>query len=119
MSKKTSTKTEASAEPRRREVRWSAKKKQELVMRLFRGESLDALSRETGLPASRIASWCDASLEAVEGALKSKPSTDELGGVEKAALERKLGELLMTNELLEEKMRRLQQRPFPGRRSKK
>jgi hypothetical protein len=40
-------------------------------------------------------------------------------GSEKAALERKLGELLMTNELLEEKMRRLQQRPFPGRRSKK
>jgi transposase len=88
-------------------------------MRLFRGESLDGLSRETGLPASRIASWRDASLEAVEGALKSKPSSEEAVGSEKAALERKLGELLMTNELLEEKMRRLQQRPFPGRRSKK
>ena len=87
-------------------------------MRLFRGESLDALARETGLPASRIASWRDASMEAMEGALMSrKPAlADE---AEKAALERKLGELLMTNELLEEKMRRLQQRPFPRRRSKK
>ena len=87
-------------------------------MRLFRGESLDALARETGLPASRIAGWRDASMEAMEGALKSrKPASAE--DAEKAALERKLGELLMTNELLEEKMRRLQQRPFPRRRSKK
>jgi len=87
-------------------------------MRLFRGESLDALVRETGLPAGRIAGWRDASMEAMEGALKSrKPASAE--EAEKAALERKLGELLMTNELLEEKMRRLQQRPFPRRRSKK
>ncbi len=28
--------------------RWSAKRKQEVVLRLLRGESLDALSRETG-----------------------------------------------------------------------
>ena len=35
-------------------------------MRLFRGTSLDALSRETGLPASGITSWRDPSLEAVE-----------------------------------------------------
>ena len=37
--------------------RWSAKRKQELVLRLLRGESLDALSRETGQPASVRSSW--------------------------------------------------------------
>ena len=102
------------------EVRWSAKRKQELVLRLFRGESLDGLSRETGLPVSRIAAWRDASLGAMEGALKSSSSRREVeSSRERAALERKLGELLMTNELLEEKMRRLQGRPFPPGRSKK
>ncbi|MCP4872415.1 MAG: hypothetical protein GY898_27260, partial [Proteobacteria bacterium] len=45
------------SEPRRREQRWSARKKQDLVLRLLRGESLDAVSRETGLPVSRIAGW--------------------------------------------------------------
>jgi transposase-like protein len=101
------------------EVRWSAKRKQELVLRLFRGESLDGLSRETGLPVSRIAAWRDASLAGMEGALKSSSRRDVETSRERAALERKLGELLMTNELLEEKMRRLQGRPFPPGRSKK
>ena len=32
--------------------RWSSRRKQEVVLRLLRGESLDALSRETGQPAA-------------------------------------------------------------------
>ena len=36
-----------------REVRWSARRKEEVVLRLLRGESLDALARETGQPAGR------------------------------------------------------------------
>src|SRR5215207_7254169 len=35
-----------------REVRWSARRKQEVVLRLLRGESLDALARETGQAAA-------------------------------------------------------------------
>ncbi|SMC26810.1 hypothetical protein SAMN02746041_02781 [Desulfacinum hydrothermale DSM 13146] len=31
--------------------RWSAKRKQEVVLRLLKGESLDSLSRETAQPA--------------------------------------------------------------------
>ncbi len=38
--------------------RWSAKRKQEVVLRLLRGESLDAPSRETGHPAA-----CQADVE--------------------------------------------------------
>ena len=88
-------------------------------MRVFRGESLDALSRETGLPAGRIAGWRDASTEAMEGALKAGSAKASADQPERAALQRKLGELLMTNELLQEKMRRLEQRPFAGPKSKK
>jgi transposase-like protein len=40
-----------------REVRWSARRKQEVVMRLLRGESLDALARETGQAAGTISAW--------------------------------------------------------------
>src|SRR5512142_2023387 len=40
-----------------REVRWSAPRKQEVVLRLLRGESLDVLARETGQAAGTIAGW--------------------------------------------------------------
>jgi transposase len=32
---------------------WSARRKEEVVLRLLRGESLDALARETGQAASK------------------------------------------------------------------
>ena len=38
-----------------REVRWSARRKAEVVLRLLRGEGLDALARETGQAAGTIA----------------------------------------------------------------
>ena len=41
----------------RSEVRWSARRKEGVVMRLLRGESLDLLARETGQPAGRISAW--------------------------------------------------------------
>jgi hypothetical protein len=40
-----------------REVRWSARRKEGVVMRLLRGGSLDLLARETGQPAGRISAW--------------------------------------------------------------
>ena len=39
--------------------RWSAGKKLDVVLRLLRGEKLDALSRELGVEAHRIAAWRD------------------------------------------------------------
>ena len=39
----------------RSEVRWSARRKEEVVLRLLRGESLDLLARETGQAAARSA----------------------------------------------------------------
>jgi hypothetical protein len=47
-----------------REVRWSSRRKEQVVLRLLRGESLDLLARETGQPAGRIAGWREEFLEA-------------------------------------------------------
>ncbi len=41
----------------RSEVRWSERRKEGVVLRLLRGESLDLLARESGQPAGRIAGW--------------------------------------------------------------
>ena len=45
--------------PEQRPRRWSARRKLEIVLRHMRGENLDALAREMGQPASRIAQWQD------------------------------------------------------------
>src|SRR5215207_8217229 len=56
-----------------REVRWRARRKQQVVLRLLRGESLDALARETGQPAGTISGWREAFLEGGQEGLKSRP----------------------------------------------
>jgi len=82
----------------RNEVRWSARRKEGVVMRLLRGESLDLLARETGQPAGRIAGWREEFLAAGREGLKSRP-----GAVEDVALreaQRKVGELSMEVDIL-------------------
>ena len=37
--------------------RWSARAKTEVILRLFRGESVDTVSRETQVPAHEIETW--------------------------------------------------------------
>ena len=60
------------------EVRWSARRKEEVVMRLLRGESLDALARECGQPAGQISRWRDeflaAGREGLEASHRCQPS---------------------------------------------
>jgi len=64
----------ASGEPEAsREVRWSVRRKEQVVLRLLRGESLDLLARETGQPAGRIAGWREEFLAAGREGLKSRP----------------------------------------------
>jgi transposase len=54
-------------------VRWSARRKQEVVLRLLRGEGLDALARETGQAAGTISTWREAFLAGGAEHLKSRP----------------------------------------------
>ncbi len=101
--------------------RWSAKRKQEVVLRLLRGESLDALSRETGQTAATLSQWRDDFLEAGLAGLKRR--TDDPKVI--TALEQELkrakrlvGDLMMDKELLEMRIARFEgEAPFPRRRS--
>src|SRR5262249_20690678 len=98
--------------------RFSAQKKTEVVLRLLRGEALDLLSRELGIPAVRLSTWRAAFLDAGQDALKKQPldSRDrEIG-----RLREKLGEATMEMELLREKIGRLEtNRPLRPRRSRR
>jgi len=75
------------------EVRWSARRKEELVLRLLRGEGLDALARESGQPAGRIAGWREEFLAAGREGLKARPAAVEDRAL--ADAQRKIGELAM------------------------
>ena len=90
----------ASGEPEAsREVRWSARRKEQVVLRLLRGESLDLLAREAGQPAGRIASWREEFLAAGREGLKSRPLPAEERALQDA--QRKIGELSMQVDILE------------------
>ena len=97
--------------------RWSSRRKTEVVLRVLRGEDLDALSRELGVTAGTLAHWRDQFLAGGQAAVKSRPADerdDELG-----RLRAKVGELPMENELLRERARRAEgDAPFGRRRSR-
>jgi uncharacterized protein HemY len=91
--------------------RWSAARKREVVLRLMRGESAELLSRELGLPISKLEQWRQKAEAALEGALKEREA-DPADGQLAAALQR-IGELSMEVELLRARI----DRPGPlGRR---
>ena len=83
----------------RSEVRWSARRKEGVVMRLLRGESLDLLARETGQPAGRISGWRDEFLAAGRHGLKARPAPVEEIALREA--QRKVGELSMEVDILQ------------------
>jgi hypothetical protein len=102
-------------EPRRR---MSARRKQEAVLRLLRGEDLELVSRELGVTAAELSSWRDQFLAAGEAWLKSRPADARDAAI--ARLQAKVGELTMTAELLEAKIERLEtHRPLGRRRSRR
>jgi hypothetical protein len=80
-------------------VRWGARRKEGVVLRLLRGESLDLLARETGQPAGRIAGWREEFLAAGREGLKSRPVAVEDVALREA--QRKVGELSMEVDILQ------------------
>ena len=85
--------------------RWSAKAKREAVLRLLRGEDLDALSRELKVTAARLSEWRDVFLAGGESSLKAREPDardDEI-----TRLKETLGEVTMRAELWRDAMRRL------------
>jgi transposase-like protein len=102
-------------EPRRR---MSARRKQEAVLRLLRGQDLELVSRELGVTAAELSSWRDQFLAAGEASLKSRPADARDAAI--GRLQAKVGELTMTAELLEAKIECLEtHRPLGRRRSRR
>jgi hypothetical protein len=95
--------------------RMSARRKQDVVLRLLRGEDLELLSRELGVIAAELSGWRDAFLAGGEASLKSRPA--DARDAEIGRLKEKVGALTMANELLEAKIERLElPRPLARRR---
>jgi hypothetical protein len=84
--------------------RWSVARKREVVLRLLRGESAELLSRELGLPMSKLEQWRRKAEAALDGALKEREA--DTAGTELAAAMQRIGELSMENELLRARIER-------------
>ncbi len=88
--------------------RMSRRRKRDTVLRLLRGEDLEAVSRSIGATAATLSAWRDAFLAAGEAGLASRPTDGEV--LESERLKARLGEMLLERELLEAKIAALEAR---------
>ena len=72
--------------------RWSVQRKTELVLRLVRGEALDAVSRESQVPAHELERWQRIFVEQGKRGLRTKAEPEER---ELILARAKIGELMM------------------------
>ena len=79
--------------------RWSAARKTELVLRLLRGDGLDAVSRESQVPAHELETWKRAFLEQGTRGLRIRGEPEER---DLTLARAKIGELMMRLELAED-----------------
>ncbi len=79
--------------------RWSARAKSEVVLRLFRGESVDAVSREIQVPAHELETWRKDFLEGGMLGLKKRGGDPDERALKQT--QAKVGELTMNLELAE------------------
>jgi transposase-like protein len=90
------------------------------VLRLLRGEDLELLSRELGVVASTLSLWREEFFAAGQMALKGKTGKTDARDEQIGRLKKKVGELTMENELLQEKAQRLEAGlPLAHRRSRR
>jgi hypothetical protein len=101
--RKPATPPEPSSPPNETELpeRWSVRRKGELVLRLLRGEALDAVSRESEVPAHELESWKRIFLEQGTRGLKTRSDPEKR---ELTLARAKIGELMMRLELAEHLM---------------
>jgi transposase len=78
--------------------RWSVQRKMELVLGLLRGDTLDAVSRESQIPAHELEGWKRAFLEAGGRGLKTRAEPEKR---DLTLARAKIGELMMRLELAE------------------
>ncbi len=93
--------------------RWSAWQKRQVVLRLLRGEPVDALSREWAVPIVRLEEWRDRALAGMDVGLEERENDPLEKQLDEA--NRRIGELVMEVEILRKE--REVRRPLAGRRS--
>jgi hypothetical protein len=93
--------------------RWSAGRKKEVVLRLLRGEPVDAISREVSVPIFKLEQWRDRALAGIDAGLKERENDPVVQQLDDA--NRRIGELVMEVEILQKERRA--KRPLVGRRS--
>jgi transposase len=79
--------------------RWSAQRKTELVVRLLRGEPVDAVARDSQVPAHELEDWRRVFLDGGTQSLKTRVDPEER---ELTRVQAKLGEVMMRLELAED-----------------
>lgn len=93
--------------------RWSAGRKKEVVLRLLRGEPVDAVSREVSVPIYKLERWRDRALAGIDAGLRERENDPLERQLTQA--NRRIGELVMEVEILQKERRA--KRPLAGRRS--
>ena len=84
-----------------REERWSVRKKTQVVLRLFRGEDLETVSREIVVTVPELVEWREDFIRGGQEALKTRPG-DPVEKKLRDALA-KIGDLTMRLELWEKR----------------
>jgi transposase len=95
--------------------RWSTGRKRGVVLRLLRGEPVDAMSREVGVTIAELERWREQALAGMEAGLKARTSDPLEARLNEAV--RRVGELTMTIEILNKERERQARRPLSARRS--
>lgn len=95
--------------------RWSAKRKAEVVLRLFRGEPIDDVSRAVGVAVHIVNEWREEALVNLEEGFKQRVNDPRETLLSRA--KEQIGELSMENELLKRQVKK--KGPLVLRRSKK
>ena len=99
--------------------RWSAARKRDVVLRLLRGESIEVVARQVAVEPYRLEQWRERALAGLDAGLKDRAEDDPTQAGLSAAYKR-LGELGMENELLREKIARMENGvPFHWARSRR
>jgi transposase len=97
--------------------RWSAKRKVSVILELLRGADLESTSRKYRVTAATLSQWRDRFLVGGESGLKSRES--EVDDEERRRLKSVVASVSVENELLREKIARLENgRPFAFWKSK-
>ena len=97
--------------------RWSAKRKVSVILELLRGADLESTSRRYRVTAATLIQWRDGFLASGELGLKSRES--EVEDEERRRLKSVVASISVENELLREKIARLESgRPLVSWKSK-